>query len=289
MSSQNSSTELLQQLELKQYEATALANLLGAGRTTAPSVSEATDIPKARVYDVLDSLADYGFIKVIPGRPKQYQPKSPEAILERAKENRRQQYEDYCNEVEGAREEFLEEFGPRYEQADEEVTPTAELFSVVDVGDPSETETRQLYQNAVDEVYVITNSFAYFDDVESAVKNALERGVDVSVLFLDPGKLPETKATVQEDIVDRITSEYPEIDNRFSEAVLPWRGTFIDPSMTYDSGKAIFLVEETDVPNHQRQAAITENGSFVAGMKRYFDLIWEYEISDKSSSKNPHP
>jgi hypothetical protein len=26
-----------------------------------------------------------------------------------------------------------------------------------------------------------------------------------------------------------------------------------------------------------RQAAITDNGSFVAGMKRYFELIWEYE------------
>jgi hypothetical protein len=26
-----------------------------------------------------------------------------------------------------------------------------------------------------------------------------------------------------------------------------------------------------------RQAAITDNGSFVAGMKRYFDLVWEYE------------
>ena len=36
-------------------------------------------------------------------------------------------------------------------------------------------------------------------------------------------------------------------------------------------------IEETDVPDHKRQAAITENGSFVAGMKRYFDLIWEYE------------
>jgi mevalonate kinase len=37
------------------------------------------------------------------------------------------------------------------------------------------------------------------------------------------------------------------------------------------------LVEEEDVPNHMRQAAITENGAFVAGLKRYFDLIWEYE------------
>jgi len=31
------------------------------------------------------------------------------------------------------------------------------------------------------------------------------------------------------------------------------------------------------VPNHMRQAAITENGAFVAGLKRYFGLIWEHE------------
>lgn len=277
MGTRTGSTDLLQQLDLKEYEATALAHLLSAGRTTAPNVSEATGIPKARVYGVLDSLADYGFIKVIPGRPKQYQPKSPETILERAKENRRQRYENYCKEVDGLHEEFLEEFGPLYEQADEDVTPTAELFYVVDVGDPSETETRELYQNASETVSVITNSFAYFDDVEPAVADALERGIEISVLFLDPRNLPAEKAAVQADIVDRIATDYPSVDYRFSETVLPWRGTFIDPSMNYDSGKAIFLVEETDVPNHQRQAAITENGSFVAGMKRYFDLIWEYE------------
>jgi hypothetical protein len=32
-----------------------------------------------------------------------------------------------------------------------------------------------------------------------------------------------------------------------------------------------------------RQAAITDNGSFVAGMKRYFDLIWEYESVQRPS------
>ncbi|SER82348.1 TrmB family transcriptional regulator [Natrinema salaciae] len=284
MGTRTGSTELLQRLDLKEYEATALAHLLSAGRTTAPNVSEATGIPKARVYGVLDSLSEYGFIKVIPGRPKQYQPKSPAEILERAKENRRQQYEDYCNAVDGLEEEFIAEFGPRYEQADEEVSPMSELFSVVDVGEPSETETRQLYQNASDRVFVITNSFAYFDDVEPAVDDALERDLEISVLFLDPRALPEEKATVQAEIVDRIASEYPAIDYRFSETVLPWRGTFIDPSMEYDSGKAIFLVEETDVPDYRRQAAITENGSFVAGMKRYFDLIWEYESLETPQS-----
>jgi sugar-specific transcriptional regulator TrmB len=269
--------QLIQQLDLKEYESLALAFLLESGRTTAPTVAEATGIPKPRVYGVLDSLADDGFIKVIPGRPKEYQPKPPETILERATENRRQEFEDYRNEIGALRGEFLDTFRPLYERADEDLTPTAELFHVVDVGEPSETETRRLYNEAESAVYVITNSFAYFESVEPAVSAALDRGVDVSVLFLDPQHLPEEKAAVQGDIVERLAAEYPSVQFRFSEERLPWRGTFVDPSMEYETGEALFLVEEPDVPNHKRQAAITENGSFVAGMKRHFDLIWEHE------------
>lgn len=270
-------TDLLTELDLKEYEATALAHLLRAGRTTAPDVTEATGVPKARIYDVLDSLADRGFVEVIPGRPKHYQPKAPDEILDRATENRRQDFEDFRAELEELRPEFLEVFEPMFEQAEEDVSPISELFHVVDVGEPSETETRRLYRIAEDSVYVITNSFAYFESVEPAVANALEDGVDVSVLFLNPELLPEEKRARQAEIVELLETEYPKIDFRFSEEFLPWRGTFIDPSMEYDSGQAIFLVEETDVPDYKRQAAITENGSFVAGMLRYLELIWEYE------------
>lgn len=277
MDSNADPTDLLKELDLKEYEVSALAHLLRAGRTTAPDIAGATGIPKARVYGVLDELADYGFIEVIPGRPKQYKPKSPEAILERAKETRRQEFEDYCSEVEDLRSEFLEVFEPLYEQADEDISTTSELFHVVDVGDPSETETRRLYRIADEAVYVISNSFAYFESVETAVTNALDEGIDISVLLLNPELLPGENIPRQQEVVERVKSDYPEIDIRFSEEVLPWRGTFIDPSMDYESGQAIFLVEETDVPDYKRQAAITENGSFVAGMKRYFDLVWEYE------------
>jgi len=31
------------------------------------------------------------------------------------------------------------------------------------------------------------------------------------------------------------------------------------------------------VPLSMRQAALTENGSLVAGLQRYFDLLWAYE------------
>ena len=268
---------LLAHLDLREYEATALEHLLSLGRTTAPNLVEATGIPQARIYDVLDALADRGFVKVIPGRPKEYQPKSPAEILDRAVENRRQTYESYRAEIEDIREDFLATFEPVFEAASEDITPTEELFWVVDVGDPSETETRRLYNDADEEVCVLTKSFEYFDAVEPAVASALDRGVTVRVIMLDPPLLADDNRDIQTSVRTHLEETYPDIELRFSPDPLPWRGTFADPSMEYDRGRAILLVEEKDIPLHMRQAAVTENGSFVAGMKRYFDLIWDYE------------
>jgi len=267
-------------LGLTEYEATALSELLGLGRTTAPNLSEATGIPKARIYGVLDSLSDRGYIKVIPGRPKEYRAKPPADILDRAVENRRQEFEGFEATVEDMRADFLAEFEPRYESAGEQVRPAEELFYVVDVGTPSERETRRLYRDADERVSVVTKSFEYFESVEPAVEEAIERGVDVSVLMLDPAHLatePRDEPAIQRETVDHLADEYPAIDVRFSAEKLPFRGTIVDPSMNYETGTAILLVEEEDVPNHMRQAAITENGAFVAGLQRYVDLIWEHE------------
>ncbi|RXK49094.1 TrmB family transcriptional regulator [Halorientalis pallida] len=274
---------LLDRLGLTEYEATALQELLTLGRTTAPNLAQATGIPKARIYGVLDSLSDRGFIKIIPGRPKEYQPKSPEEILDRAEENRRQEFEGFVQELEAVRAAFLAEFRPRFERASEDITPTEELFHVVDVGQPSERETRQLYHEADDRVRIITKSFEYFDAVRPAFEDAIDRGIDVDALFLHPDLLEAENRPIQAEIVERIRSEFPTVDLRFSSEKLPWRGTVTDPSMDYETGRAIILVEEKDVPLHMRQAALTDNGSFVAGLQRYFELVWEHESEPPSA------
>lgn len=280
MDQQIDTSDLLDMLSLTEYEEQALNRLIKLGRTTAPDLSEATGIPKARIYGVLDELADAGYIKIIPGRPKEYQPKPPEEILDRAIENERQGYESYKQTIENNREEFLATFRPLFEEGSTEVSPTEELFYVVDVGEPSESETRTLYHEAEDRIHVLTKSFEYFDAVEPAVEDALDRGCTVKVIFLDPEFLEPSNREIQESIVERVRDEHPAIDFRHSATRLPWRGTIVDPSMDYDSGQAILLVEEKDIPLHKRQAAVTENGSFVAGLDRYFELTWEHDTLD---------
>jgi sugar-specific transcriptional regulator TrmB len=274
---ESDATELLERLGLREYEATALEGLLTTGRTSAPNLAEATGIPKARIYGVLDELSDLGYVEVIPGRPKEYRPRPPGAILDRADENRYREYERFSERVDGMEEEFLATFGPLYESADEDPTPAEELFHVVDVGEPSERETRELYAGAEERIAVVTKSFEYFPEVESAFRAALDRGVTVRVLFLHPDHLTADNRELQAEVVDRLEREYPTVGIRFSEKALPLRGTIADPSMDYETGRAVFLVEEKDVPLHMRQAAVTGNGSLVAGMYRYFELVWDHE------------
>jgi sugar-specific transcriptional regulator TrmB len=272
--------DLLSKLDLTEYEEQSLRRLIELGRTTAPDLAEATGIPKARIYGVLESLSDDGYIEVIPGRPKEYQPKSPEEILDNAVESRRQAFESYRHEIDGMREAFVDRFRPLYEQATDETSPTEELFHVVNVGESSERETRRLYHEATDCVHVFTKSFEYFDAVQPAVETVLNRGLDLRVLCLDPDHLTDENRRVQSEMVERIRSSYPEVTIRFSVTRLPWRGTITDPSLNYDSGEAVLLVEEENIPLYKRQAAVTDNPSFVAGLERYFDLTWRHDTLD---------
>lgn len=272
-------SDVLSALGRTEYEEQALEHLLILGQTTAPDLSSATGIPKARIYGVLESLANDGFIKIIPGRPKQYQPKPPAEIIDRAIEARRQSFEQYRHELEDHRNAFVKTLGPLYESASEDISPTEELFYVVAVGNPSEEETRRLYRTADDTIDIITKSFAYLNAVEPTLATALDNGCEIRTLFLSPGHLSADNREIQQEVVTQIHEDYPAIETRFSEYLLPWRGTIVDPSMDYDQGEAILLVEEKDIPLHKRQAAVTENGSFVAGLERYFELLWTYESS----------
>ncbi|VVB67834.1 Putative HTH-type transcriptional regulator TrmBL2 [Candidatus Norongarragalina meridionalis] len=62
----------LQRLGLNQYEAKAYYALSMFGDHTAGRLSERADLPRPRVYDVLERLQDKGFVLIQKGRPVKY-------------------------------------------------------------------------------------------------------------------------------------------------------------------------------------------------------------------------
>jgi len=260
-------------LDLTEYENEALEELLLLGRTTAPDLAEATGIPKARIYGVLDSLSEAGYVKVIPGRPKQYQPREPTVLVERAISNREDAYNQFKYDVERVAESFIDAYTPVQDRSVAELSPTEDLFHVVDVGEPSERETRRLLRESNKKVCMLTKSFGYIDAVSPAMRKAVDRDVAIDILMLSPEYLTAENRHHQEEIRSILTEQFPTVTVRIADRVLPWRGTLIDPDIQYETGQGLLLVEQEEVPNHLRQAAVTENPAFIAGLWQYFDLL----------------
>jgi len=268
----------LMELGLKEYEAKTLAHLLQLGETKAPKLSSISGVPKARIYGVLEGLADRGLVEIKPGRPSKYRPKSPDEIIERMIQNRRRKIEREVDRIRSAEEDFKSKFQNLYESGAEKTREP--LLRTVSVGDPSEKETELMYESAEKEVNIVSKSMEWLPKVVETLEEAMDRNVEVKALFLSPDLLEDENLQVQKQNIDTFREEMPRAEIKFSKSLLPLRGSIVDPSYEYKSGKAIFLVEEKDVPLKLRDAAITENPSLVAGMKRYFDLIWKHDSEE---------
>jgi HTH-type transcriptional regulator, sugar sensing transcriptional regulator len=77
----------LQELGLTDYEVRAYLALVEMGPLTASELSELKLIPYSKVYEVLGSLDEKGFIESQQGRPAKYFPKPPAAAIESLVQN----------------------------------------------------------------------------------------------------------------------------------------------------------------------------------------------------------
>ena len=77
---------VLKGIGLTLYEAQAYVTLTSLISATAAEVSENSNIPRSKIYDVLKKLNQKNFIEVEDGRPLTYNVKSPFEVLTREKE-----------------------------------------------------------------------------------------------------------------------------------------------------------------------------------------------------------
>jgi len=72
----------LQEFGLTDYEIRSYTSLLEIGPATASELSEASDVPYSKIYEILGSLEKKGWIESEHGRPSKYYPKPPSLAME---------------------------------------------------------------------------------------------------------------------------------------------------------------------------------------------------------------
>lgn len=215
---------LLEALGFTEYEAKCFVAATRVGTGTAKEVSEVADVPRARVYDCMDSLAERGLVDVQEASPKKYRAVRPEtavATLHRAFEDRF----DRLNEL------LPELHATARESEDDDVW-------VIEGGADVAERMVTLVEGADESVVVAVGAEGLLsEDLLAALVAASDRGVAVTVG--SPG----------EPIRERVREALPDADVR--ETWTWWKSFPIRPgavsSVLLVDGRALLV--SSDDPN----------------------------------------
>jgi sugar-specific transcriptional regulator TrmB len=76
----------LETLGLTENEAKAYVGLVSLGEATAREIHELTDVPRAKIYEILKVLAKKGFLEVKQGTPTYFRAVDPKEVIGKIKE-----------------------------------------------------------------------------------------------------------------------------------------------------------------------------------------------------------
>ena len=91
--------DALKSIGLNLYERKIFVALLAKSVATAAEVSEIAKVPRSRSYDILESLADKGFVMVQPSKPIRYVALPPKEALERTKQTLKKKHDEMMDRI----------------------------------------------------------------------------------------------------------------------------------------------------------------------------------------------
>ena len=110
---------------LNLYEVKVWTALLSRGVSTAGELSNISDVPRSRTYDILETLEKKGFIVMKLGKPIKFVALKPEEVVERVKKNLVKSAEEKSKRLEKLKgEEILDELNSLFTQGIKFVEPS---------------------------------------------------------------------------------------------------------------------------------------------------------------------
>ncbi len=156
--------ETLEDAGLSPYQAEAYVTVLELGRASATDIAKASGVPAPRIYDVLQSLSERGYVETYEQGSTQARAHSPADVLEDLR-GRADRFETAAEEIED-----------RWEQPElegNEASVVKRFQTVVD-------RARMFIEDAENQIHVSVTP-EEFDYLRDSLREAHERGVPVHV------------------------------------------------------------------------------------------------------------
>ena len=141
----------LRSLGLQEYQANAYISLLTRKKATAQEISDTSNIPITKIYSILKSMEDLGFIKSIVGRPKRYVPVETQTVTDALI----LKYKEKVNDMESQSKEMISALNDISLKGKSYETPRENIWVVS--GPAVIGESTRILSNLKNEIYLVTN------------------------------------------------------------------------------------------------------------------------------------
>ena len=170
--------------DLNLYEVKVWTALLSRGTSTAGELSNISDVPRSRTYDILESLEKKGFIIMKLGKPIKFVALKPDEVIERVKKNLVKDAHDRTKRLETLKsDEVLEELNTIFTQGIKFVEPT-DLSGSLKGRQNIYNQLDMMVRNAERTVTIVTTREGLNRKMEalmSSFEKARKRGIKIRI------------------------------------------------------------------------------------------------------------
>ncbi len=175
----------LKDFGLNTYESKLWVSLLSRGVSTAGELSDISNVPRSRSYDVLESLQKKGFIIMKLGKPIKYIAVQPEEVLERIKKKIKNDSEKQLQLIDGLESgELINELNLLHKRGVELVEPY-DLSGSLKGRENLYNQLETMIKGAKRSIDVATSSQGLLrksETFKSSLSKAKQRGVKIRIL-----------------------------------------------------------------------------------------------------------
>jgi len=170
---------------LNSYEAKIWTALLSRGISTAGELSEISNVPRSRSYDVLESLEKKGFIIMKIDKPIKYMAVPPEEVIERVKKKTLEEAQKQVDIIESLKtSDVLEELKRIHSKGIDFIEPQ-DLSAYLKTRNHYYNQMDSMIKNASSSVFLMTTEEGLIrksQELKRAFSKASKRGVKIKIL-----------------------------------------------------------------------------------------------------------
>ncbi len=247
--------------DLNLYEVKVWAALLSRGTSTAGELSNISDVPRSRTYDILESLEKKGFIVMKLGKPIKFVALKPDEVIERVKKNLMKYAKERTERLENLRnDEVLEELNSLFTKGVKFVEPS-DLSGSIRGRQNLYNHVDMMLRGAEKSITIVTTREGLnrkFEAIMPTLEKCKKRGVKIRIAApVDASNLKIAKEFKK-------VAEVKDLDKMKARFVI------------IDSNQLMFMLLDDEKFHPNYDVGIWVNTEFFAqALEQIFDIAWK--------------